>query len=135
MKTKVTMISVFCFIMLVAVNVSLSAQSNDLKKMAGKWSYSQENPMDGSKMDGSCVIAIANNEDHLVTATIASPMGEMTTSPLVSDDKGKYYGTITTDFGDIKLTFSWKGEILLQEMSFDSPDAPAFPAIEMKRAQ
>jgi hypothetical protein len=129
MKTKVLKICMLCAAMITALNVSVSAQDNDLKKMAGEWTYSMPDMMGGGDpISGTCKIATVNGETK---ATLSNPMGEVTSSALKLENN-KYTGTLEIPDFEMKIAFYFKGDKLIQELISDFGE---IPAIEMTRAK
>ncbi|GHT56667.1 hypothetical protein FACS189446_8820 [Bacteroidia bacterium] len=125
----------FAVFMLVAAMLSVftavSAQDDTLKKMEGTWKYSMPNMGGGENIDAVLTIKTVDGDTKVYMQT---PMGEIISSPLKPAD-GKYVCDVKFDseMGSftLKLSFSFKGDKLLQEASSDFGD---MPAIEMTRA-
>jgi hypothetical protein len=129
MKTKVFKIFMLCAVMITALTVSLSAQDNDLKKMVGEWKFSMPDMMGGGNpTEGTCKIATTNGETK---ATLSTPMGEVSSTALKLEN-GKYVGTLEIPDFELKIAFSFKGEVLLQELISDFGE---MPAMEMTRTK
>ncbi|MDR1645514.1 MAG: hypothetical protein LBS05_06810 [Tannerellaceae bacterium] len=127
MKTRVLKICMLCVAMLTAQYVLTYAQDNDLKKLAGEWSYSMPDMMGGGDpISGTCKIATVNGETK---ATLSNPMGEVTSSALKLEN-GKYAGTLDIPDFELKVVFYLNGDKLMQELISDFGE---MPAIEMTR--
>ncbi|MDR2498282.1 MAG: hypothetical protein LBD28_02455 [Tannerellaceae bacterium] len=133
MKTitsKILSLLMICAIMS-SISATASAQDATLKKMEGKWKYTMPD-MGGGSVDGLCTIATVNGETK---ATLSSPMGEISSSPLKLDN-GKYVGdvSIESDMGSFqfKLAFKFNGDKLVQEIISDYGE---MPGMEMTRTE
>jgi hypothetical protein len=129
MKTKLFKIFMLCAAIIAASSVSLSAQDNDLKKMAGEWTYSMPDMMGGGNpISGACKIADVNGETK---ATLSNPMGEVTSSALKLENN-KYTGTLAIPDFEMKIALYLKGDKLMLDLISDFGE---MPPIEMTRTK
>jgi hypothetical protein len=112
MRTKVSKLFILCAVMMMACNVSLSAQDDVLKKMAGEWTYTMPDMGGTGEMDGKCVIATVDGETK---ATLSTPMGDITSTALKLEN-GKYTGNMDIPDFDLGIAFYFNGEVLMQEI-------------------
>lgn len=135
MNTNILKFFASCMAIAAMLSISFTASAQDatLKKMEGKWAYTIPDMGDMGSIEGECFIATEDNGE--TKATLSNAMGEIVSSPLKSDN-GKYVGelTIENDMGvfQMKISFYFEGEKLMQQLSFDMDDIPAF---EMTRVE
>jgi len=137
MKTKLSVISLLAiFAVIFSVSCSAKSASDDLKKIEGKWKYSMPD-MNGGTVESTCVIKTVDGETK---ATMSSPMGDISTSPLTLKE-GKYVGEISFEGGGMgtfkmEVSFEPKDGKLLYSMKADfGGDMPQMPPIEMTRVE
>ncbi|MDR2496742.1 MAG: hypothetical protein LBD21_06405 [Tannerellaceae bacterium] len=118
--------------LMLSISATVSAQDATLKKMEGKWKFTMPDMGGGGSVDGLCTIATVDGETK---ATLASPMGEIVSSPLKLEND-KYIGelNIESDMGSfqLKLAFKFNGDKLVQEIISDYGE---MPGMEMTRAE
>jgi hypothetical protein len=130
MKLRLSVVTLFALFAVMLCS-SASAQSDSLKKIEGKWTFSMPD-MNGGTIDGSCVIATV---EGATKATFTSPMGDISTNPLTLKD-GKYVGELSFE-GEagtftMKVSFEPKGDKLMYGVSSEYGE---MPPLEMTRAK
>ncbi|MDR1500578.1 MAG: hypothetical protein LBI58_06310 [Tannerellaceae bacterium] len=122
MKTKVFKILMLCVAMMAAFGITASAQDNDIKKIEGEWTFSMPDLMGGGgDIAGECTIATV---DGATKATLMTPMGEMTSTPLKADN-GKFVGTLDIPDFELNVAFHFEDSKLMLDLYADFGELPS----------